>query len=79
MWCVYVIKSRIKKYYYKGLTDNLERRLDQHNKGKEKTTKPWLPYDLIFVEICKTRKEARLLEKYLKSGSGRELIEEFES
>ena len=31
------------------------------------------PFELIFVQICKDRTEARLLEKYLKSGIGREL------
>ena len=30
------------------------------------------PFKLIFVQVCQDRKEARTLEEYLKSGSGRE-------
>ena len=33
------------------------------------------PLKLFHVELCKTRKEARKLEKYFKSGYGREIIE----
>jgi len=35
-----------------------------------------LPLDLIHVEICNTRSEARKLELFFKSGYGREVIEE---
>ena len=35
-----------------------------------------LPLKLVHVEICNNRKKARSIEKYLKSGFGRELIKE---
>jgi putative endonuclease len=63
--------------FYKGMSNNLERRLKEHFLGKSMTTKKLLPLDLVFVQICENRKEARELEKYLKSGSGREIIREF--
>lgn len=58
------------------MTSNLERRISEHNQGKNKTTKPYAGFDLIATESYNTRPEARLREKYLKSGSGKEWIKE---
>lgn len=73
---VYVIRSIQNNYLYKGMTNNLERRISEHNEGKCFATKKYLPFYLVFVQICENRKEARNLEKYLKSGTGREIIDE---
>jgi len=77
MYYVYILQSIPKPTFtYKGLTDNLERRLTQHSKGKVKSTKLFLPFNLIHVELCETREEARTVEKMFKSGYGREIIKE---
>jgi predicted GIY-YIG superfamily endonuclease len=41
MYYVYAISSLVRNYIYVGLTDNIERRLSEHNTGKNKTTKPF--------------------------------------
>jgi len=74
MFYVYIIKSLIEKYKYKGLTNNVERRFKEHNEGKNKTTRPYKPFELIHTKEFNTRKEARTYEKFLKSSEGRELI-----
>ena len=74
MFYVYAISSKVKNYIYVGLTNNLERRLDEHNSGQNKTTRPYKPYKHILVEKFETRLEARLREKYLKSGIGKEFL-----
>ncbi|NAS31979.1 GIY-YIG nuclease family protein [Flavobacteriaceae bacterium R38] len=74
MFCVYAISSLEKNYIYVGLTQNLEERLKRHNKGWEKTTKPYAPFKLIFQEIVNTRIEVREREKYWKSGVGKEKL-----
>ena len=74
MFFVYVIKSRIKKYIYVGITENVERRVKEHNWGKQKSTKPYLPFDLIRQESFESRSAARFREKKLKSGFGKEWI-----
>ncbi len=79
MYYVYVIKSYQTNEYYKGLTNNIERRLKQHLTGKTYITKRLLPIKLIHVEICKSLREARSLEKFLKSGFGREIIKEIDA
>ena len=74
MYYVYAIKSISTKYIYVGLTNNLDRRLHQHDTGQNKSTKAYCPFILIFTEQYKTRVDAREKEKYLKSGIGKEFL-----
>ena len=76
MYFVYVLRSLKNGSFYKGMTTNLERRLFQHNKGLTSGNKSLKPFELLFVQICESSIEARILEKYLKSGVGREIIHE---
>jgi putative endonuclease len=71
---VYAIRSLHRNYIYVGLTDNLERRIQEHNHGKGRSTKPYAPFQLIYSEKVGSREEARIREKYLKSGSGKEFL-----
>ncbi|HEX5170648.1 MAG TPA: GIY-YIG nuclease family protein [Cyclobacteriaceae bacterium] len=71
MFFVYAISSRIRSYIYVGLTDNFDRRFLQHNNGYNKTTKPYRPFQVLIVESYPTRIEARVREKFLKTGQGK--------
>ncbi|MBM3425926.1 MAG: GIY-YIG nuclease family protein, partial [Bacteroidetes bacterium] len=71
---VYAIKSLSKGYIYVGLTNNLERRIQEHNSGKSRATKSYTPFRLIYSEKVGARIEARKREKYLKSGIGKEFL-----
>ena len=62
------------KIFYVGITDNIERRIQQHNTGRNKTTRPYCSFTLVTTEIFYSRIEARQREKYFKSGEGREYI-----
>ena len=75
MYYIYAISSTIRNYIYVGMTENVEARVLRHNKGREKTTKPYKPFVLIFTEtVDDTRIEARKREKYWKSGIGKEKL-----
>jgi len=74
MFFVYCLRSTINNQLYIGFTSNLERRFKEHNSGKNRSTKAYAPYILLFSEKIETRLEARAREKYLKSGIGREFI-----
>ena len=74
MYYAYVLKSELDNRLYKGLTNNLERRICEHNQGKHKSTTPYRPWKLIYFEEFQTMAEARKRELYFKSGSGREFI-----
>ncbi len=76
MYFVYILQSLRTGEFYKGITNNIERRFNQHLAGKSPTTKSKLPLRLIHVEICNNRIEAGKLEKFFKSGFGREIINE---
>lgn len=66
MWIVYIIKSLNKRWYYVGSTNRLDDRLEEHNKGLVKSTKPYSPFKLIFTKEFGTEGEARAYEKKLK-------------
>ena len=76
MHYVYILKSLKTGEFYKGLTDNIDRRLNQHLNGKSKSTKHKLPLIPIHIELCSDRQSARKMEKFFKSGYGREIIDE---
>lgn len=74
VYSVYAIKSKNRNYVYVGLTDNIDRRFLQHNTGREKTTRAYAPFKLIYTQEFATRVEARRKEKVLKSGYGKEFL-----
>jgi predicted GIY-YIG superfamily endonuclease len=68
---VYILTS--KKYptrYYIGLTQDLERRIREHNNGDSLYTKRYMPWELQTYITFKNKTRAEEFEKYLKSGSG---------
>ncbi len=74
MYYVYVIRSEVDSRLYKGITNNLERRIKEHNIGKNNSTKGYKPWRLFYFEKVNTREKARNREIYFKSGIGRDFI-----
>lgn len=66
MFYVYILKSKKNETLYIGSTNNLEKRLAEHNSGKDGYTKKYMPYELIYYEAYKAEKDARHREKNLK-------------
>lgn len=56
------------------MSKDLDRRLKEHNSGKTKSNKAFIPWDIIYTEEFDSVEEALKREKYLKSGSGREFL-----
>jgi len=71
---VYVLESIKDQKIYIGQTDNMNRRLKEHNAGKVFSTKGRRPLKLKSCEIFSSREEAVQREKFLKSGCGREFV-----
>ncbi len=63
--------SKIDRKLYIGWTDNLDKRIKKHNKGKVFSTKVRKPFILIYFEACLSKEKAILREKQLKTGFGR--------
>ena len=70
----YVYSLKCKSGYYVGCTDNLEDRIDRHQKGHVPATAKHLPIKLDFYIAIENKYKAFEFEKYLKSGSGRAFI-----
>jgi putative endonuclease len=71
MYYMYILKDA-KERYYIGSTDNLQRRLYEHNSGKTKLLKYKTPVDLVYYETFNTRSEAcrrEILVKKYKGGN----------
>jgi len=66
MFYVYVLKSLKDNNCYTGSTNNLRRRLKEHNTGKVFSTKTRLPMVLIYYEAYKSEYDARKRESNLK-------------
>ncbi|MFA6076597.1 MAG: GIY-YIG nuclease family protein [Candidatus Paceibacterota bacterium] len=74
IYFVYAIKSEKDGRIYVGLSSNPERRLLEHNSSDTKSTRAFKPWRLIYKQSTGTRQDARVLEKKLKSGSGKEFL-----
>jgi putative endonuclease len=53
-------------FHYTGMTNNIDRRLKEHNSGRSYWTSQHLPVSLIHSESFETRRAARTKEKAIK-------------
>jgi putative endonuclease len=74
MFYTYVLRSLKKNILYKGSTENLNQRLEQHNNGLVTFTSKFKPWKFVYHETFTTRAEAMAREKFFKSGKGREWL-----
>jgi putative endonuclease len=73
-WYVYVLESIRSKDLYIGYTSDLRKRLPEHNRGLNFSTKPYLPWQLIHYEAYRHQNDAKRREKYLKTNQGSRLL-----
>jgi putative endonuclease len=74
MYFAYVIKSINHDYYYKGHTQDIEKRLLQHNSGLTESIRPYIPFRLVYIESFNIEEDAIKREKYFKSSAGRRFL-----
>ena len=74
MYYVYVIQSQKDNKFYTGYTNNLRRRIKEHNSKTELSTNCRRPFRLVYYEGCVAKEDAIAREKYLKSGRGKKYI-----
>lgn len=71
---VYVLLSQKDKAIYIGCTNNLKRRIKEHNQGKVYSTHYRRPFELIYYEMYREQEDAYQREKFLKTGWGRNYL-----
>ena len=67
MFYVYILYSEKFDKFYIGQTADFDNRLQRHNKGYEKATSPYIPWEMLLYLEKNSRKEAMELEKKLKN------------
>ena len=81
MFYSYILECADNKRYY-GYTNNLKKRLSEHQRGKDRATRPRRPLKLAYYEECDTKTAAIKRERKFKQGRTRKstidkLIDEF--
>ena len=74
MYYVYLLLSEKDDKFYTGSTNDLKRRLYEHNSGNVASTKNRRPLKLIYYEACLNENDAKQREIYLKSGMGKKYL-----
>ncbi len=73
MFHVYVIQSETGLRYI-GQTEDLPKRLQQHNSGKARYTRRCKSWKVVYQEAYPTRREALFREAELKTTKGRNFL-----
>lgn len=71
---VYVLESVSHNSPYVGYTEDLKKRLSEHNRGLNFSTKPYKPWQLIHYEAYVNKEDAERRERYLKTSQGARLL-----
>jgi putative endonuclease len=74
MYYIYILRSKKDKKNYTGYTNNLKKRVSEHNNGQVKSTKNRRPFELVYFEGCINIKDAKRRETYLKTTYGKRYI-----
>ena len=74
MYTVYILHSKTFDRYYVGYTNNLARRLSEHNRIKRKFTDAGIPWIVVYTEIFMSKKDAMNREKFIKLKKSKKFI-----
>ena len=75
MYYVYILKSKNFSKSYVGYTENLQKRLQEHNAGKSLYTRRYVPWSIIYIEQFTNKNEAIAREQLYKTKLGRKMME----
>jgi putative endonuclease len=79
VYTVYILYSISRDRYYISQTEDLDRRLLEHNSGYSKSTGSGIPWELVFKREFRDRSEAVQYEHALKRMKSRRYIEKLVS
>jgi putative endonuclease len=77
MTYLYILESLTNERFYIGVANDPEERLLAHNAGYNRSTKPYLPYKMIFKISFETKSLAMERERKLKNLKSRKKILEW--
>ena len=71
---VYLLYSQYDHKFYTGYTQNLQKRIKEHQSGQVVSTKNRRPLNLVYYEACLDQNDATRREKYLKTTYGKRYL-----
>ena len=74
MFYTYILQNKKGNELYIGYTENLKKRLEEHNQGLNLSTKRYAPWKIIYYEACINMRDAKRREEYLKTTQGGRLL-----
>ena len=74
MYYTYILKSDRDGSFYTGQCENIQERVERHNKGYTRSTKAKIPWKLAYYETYHTRSEAIKRELQIKKYKSRQYI-----
>jgi putative endonuclease len=66
MFYVYILKSQSLGVFYKGITEDPEKRLWEHNNELSRYTKDKGPWEMLYLVMYESKKQALIEEKRIK-------------
>ena len=73
---VYILYSASKDRYYVGSTSDVENRLTRHNSGATPSTKAGRPWEVLYMEEHRSKKDALKRENQIKRMKSRVYLEQ---
>ena len=74
MYTVYILHSKSIDKFYVGYTNDLKRRIREHNRKKGKFTDRGIPWTIVHTEQFPCKEEAMRREKFIKAKKSRQFI-----
>ena len=76
MYYVYVLLSLKDYKFYIGFTEDIKKRLADHNAGRNTSTKSRRPFELIYYEAHLSKEDALRREAYFKTTKGKSTLKQ---
>jgi putative endonuclease len=77
LYFIYALRSKKNNKRYIGYTSkDVQHRLSEHNAGSNSWTRQNRPFRLVYAQIFSDINDAKEMEKFLKSGQGRQCLDE---
>ncbi len=74
MYYVYALLSQKDSKFYVGSTQDLRKRILEHNSSMVPSTRRRIPLDLVYYEACRNKADAMHRERYLKTAYGKRFL-----
>jgi len=76
MFYTYVLYNLKDRKFYIGFTNDLKRRLKEHNAGKNISTRSRLPLKMLYYEAHLSKPDAMRRERYFKTAKGKKTLKQ---